>query len=464
MFRNRRRFRETSSIKNQASALFVVPSPLLAYQVLSWASLLVPPEELSSAIRIFDPYAPSTFMPKDARPPLIVLTIPSALTPENVSAMRALSLRTIVIDEADSVIWPNHAEEHNDQLVRTIERMLHSAIVNSPGSNEKKKPQVVIVGSTVSPKLMKWLKETRDWIRPSAVVLVQPTKDDSRTSSKGLIAKDLPESTSYSKRSPFALGHHVIVVSPSGRYRDLASPAPAVLEPPVDPSSETSSDALPSYLIDAFKSLYCAALPSKKSEETTLLVLKNDAQVEDTKRQLASVDISSTILGSFEEPSSPATSTTAPTNAELPTLLLTTTSNCRGLDIPSLTTVYTFSDAIRSASDYVHISGRLARLGSRTIGGGAGGGVESINGRVIVLLRGDTMESPCEKEERVSAMGQWLTTSRKKKGKLSPGGGREVTEEEGRMMEELFPEVNYELEKVKLALATVEVEAEALPR
>lgn len=74
------------------------------------------------------------------------------------------------------------------------------------------------------------------------------------------------------------------------------------------------------------------------------------------------------------------------------------------------------------------------------------------------------MEPPCEKKERVSAMGQWLTTWRKKKGKLSRGEGREVTEEEGRMMEELFPVVNYELEKVKLAMATVEVEAEALPR
>lgn len=466
----------------QATALFVVSSSALARQVMAWAALLVKPEDLAGTIELFDSSSPTSFATGKV-PPRIVLATPDALHPENVRHMRALCLKTIVLDEADRIIWPTAtASKIKGDVVETVEKMLRSAVVNAPSytAPHRRKPQFVVLGSTVSPNLMDWLQNTREWVAPNVVVITQGPSDADATTSKPRLTQsgELPTATTYHNPALNRQAHHVVVVAPSGKLRNLSSPPPSQrsLEPVPASEGEVSSS-----LLGAFVALHRAALAADPSEPS-LLVLKDQAAVEDAQRHLARLGLdarpvsaatTTVAMPSPSKPTPPPPSSDDPqpqadepapgappvAQKPAPAVLLTDVISCRGLDLPSLTTVYTTSGAIATAADYVHVAGRLARLGSAT---------HAARGRIVTLVPGDTKETAEDKADRLAAMAAWLKKQDdgKTREKKRPGDKAWLAlrpEEKALFIAEKFAPVNYELEKVKLALATLTAESEDLP-
>lgn len=453
----------------QATALMVVPSMSLARQVMDWAALMVPPEQLERSIQIFDPTSPSTFALGPA-PPTIVVTTTDALRREFVAPMRALCLQTIALDEADVLLAP---QTRRMEAMSTIEKMLTTGFQNSPVKNnpERRKPQIIAVGSTVSPAVMRYLKGSRQWVSPKVQVIVQGS-ETSENEDKALLRApsrlvpdgELPDLTSYNTPELARIVHHVVVVAPSGRSRNLTAPAP--LERDLEPLPTPDLDAegqpptrVPSHILNAFKTLYQASTGGDASKSgRALLVLRDQAAVQDARSRLAEAGISSQTLptlSSTEDATSPSESEeTSPAS----TLLITDTASCRGLDFADLTTVYTTAGAIAGVADYIHIAGRLARLGSVTGGDGT-------SGKVVTLVQGDTQEPPAEKAARLEEMASWIKKRRAaRKAKVSSSSILTPTNDEAAQAAKRFPPVlSWEVEKIKVALSTLDAKPTDLP-
>lgn len=446
----------------QSAALMIVPTDALARQVMEWAALMVPPEQLEQTIQYFDPASHLPF-PKRLQPPNIVLTTNVAVTAESVAPMRALALQTLAIDEADVFF---DARTRRKEAMTAIKKMLTSGFQHSLSKNpERRKPQVIAVGSTVSPTIMRYLKETTQIVSPAVDVIYQGLKEGDKTDGTPMKAWSrivwggkLPESTTYHTPELARIAHHVLVVSPSGNVRNLTAPAPLGRDLESYPPSEVDVDGrpstrVPSPILDAFKSLYKSTVSGEApATGRSLLVLRDQAAVEDARSRLAEAGISARTL--------PITARWKDEAAAVGTLLITDTVSCRGLDFADLTTIYTTGGAIAGAADYVHIAGRLARLNSITGGDEAGG-------RVITLVQGDTEEPPAEKAARLEGMAAWLKR-KESRARRWKKGGLALTEahqqaEEAEFARKFPVVLSWEVEKMKVALSTLDAQPSELP-
>jgi hypothetical protein len=437
----------------QATALMVVPSAALAKQVMDWAALMIPPKQLERTVQLFDPASPETFA--TPTPPVIVVATADALKETNVAPMRALALRAIAFDEADVLLG---AATRRTQFTKAIEKMLTSGFQNaSKKRNQKRrKPQIIAVGSTVSPTIMRWLKDHREWVDSSVQVIVQAQEAGDETSKTPIRAPsrlvpegELPETMSYNTPALARLAHHVLVVAPSGNIRSLSAPAPLErdLEPIPTPDLDADgqpSTRVPSHLLHAFKTVYQASLSGDAAmADRSLLVLRDRAAVEDARDRLAEAGISAQTIPASEG------------EASAPSLLITDTASCRGLDIADLATVYLTAGALTNAADYIHIAGRLGRLGSVTGG--------ETSGKVVTFVQGDTQEPPAEKAARLEATAVYLRKRRSKRGKARLPSPKEAQEEAAEVAER-FPIIfSWEVEKMKVALSTLDARPTDLP-
>lgn len=421
----------------------MVPSATLAHQIYEWAARLIPlkssiPSTIGCLLRPSLPSSPSLEQRRDAlfaKPPHILITTPTALAALPELDIHALTqyVRVIAIDEADSLIFvPNGKEtvatreRKKEKPSRTV--LLMRSIFARKASMKPsgtvgfvRKPQVVLISATLNRRFRHHVEQREKWIHPGVGTVHIP--HDSHVG--GMMPKvllGLSDGRGGEGRFKGKVQHHVVVVSPSGGMRNLESEPILPLEPPLIPT--VTDDGKPDtnvqpHLAEAIAELWALSEEQAQKDEeeeggggwtgnakrrATLVVIPEGSRATQLSKDLRvfGLDARGIDMDSEEDRAEVMTRTGGPASNIKPSpppfssptnsadfsspIYIYSPSQLRGIDIPSLTQVLLLSPAIDTPSSYVHLSGRVGRMGR--------------SGKVVVLVEGDAQDTEQQKEQR----------------------------------------------------------------
>lgn len=378
-----------------------------------------------------------------ATPPHILLATPAALDAalDDRRCRRLVAYApTLALDEADAVVRfphelnrfdPEVAKLRPSKLQRIVEKhaerpttgvsviralfAIQAAAPLLPGQEVKRKPHVVLASATFPPHFTYCASELERWVRPpgtlgGALQLPPPPPLEALTR----------KSTKPSFVGP---SHHVVVVSPLSEVRDIHA---APFDPVAPPAPKLLRKGVPSpapgkHVLEGIARLLILAGDKTRSLRKTLVVLPDGAPTEQVVQEMRRIGLSAEQVQSapmeedeektqLEKWAAKRGTPPPPVNwkrmqerdqGKQPTfmppvegdhVLLATSSFVRGLDLPELSAVYILSGAVKTVDDYIHLSGRVGRLGTPTD--------EAGRQRVITLVEGDEAESKALRKER----------------------------------------------------------------
>ncbi|EGO05207.1 hypothetical protein SERLA73DRAFT_45333 [Serpula lacrymans var. lacrymans S7.3] len=431
--------------KKSITTLLIVPHRDLAYQFLHWAHQLATPTDdgsapfsLSSTLKILVRGSSPENLPSAVRqsivgptedgvsalrddPPHILIGTPQAIQDMlavNPHVLQLSSLSTVVVDEVDSQLeWASsHASKANKEKVKkkgdkhpkALKQLLdmlyppHSRDTNPLESARTPafRPQLIVLSATLRNRLRTAFFGEFGWFRRGNVLKLVKSGSKSRAS------HGANRSTT----------HHVLVVSDDDGIRNIRgartvktanSTVPIASEALNDMEEGDEDDAyfllddddmlesdgdetlgavsvINPAVLDAVAATFALDVPS-----IALLVLPPTASVRRTVFDLRALgvnahgmDLTADEAGRFHLLSKDGASV-----EESPTLLVSTLSTTRGIDLPALTHVFLVGipDG-RMADSYLHVAGRVSRFGR--------------NGKVITVLE-DRQEVKEKKKVRI---------------------------------------------------------------
>lgn len=300
--------------------------------------------------------------------------------PSKLASSLSRSLQLLMVDEIDAMLRPLPGRfktftserernrhpfyRHPPSIVRLLDNILRLGESNG-------KVQTIWSSATLN-SVVRGFVQRSGWIRRAEQIIIDTTHEAE--------AVEQPSITSDTM-------HYCLTVDPiTGQMRNLG----AATEPDVadlitiDPNDPSTTEKVHPLLIENLALLHATRLQTPNPKHS-LAIIPSGASVPSLQNALSSLGISSAILDGTAPPPPP-------------TLLLIDRAHVRGLDLPSLGTVYllngldvsSMSKSSRAAGgmeerkrEYTHFAGRMNRLG------GAGGeGYEMVN----LVMRGSTEE------------------------------------------------------------------------
>lgn len=285
------------------------------------------------------------------------------------------SLQLIMVDEVDAMLRPlpgrfktfsSERERNRHPFYRhppSIVRLLSDVLRISERGNGQ--VQTVWSSATLN-SVVRGFVQRNGWIRKEEQTIIDTTQE--------------PETLEKLPSPPSNTVHYCLTIDPiTGRIRNLGASTETDIADLVtlDPNDPSVAEKIHPLMIENLALLYASRLQTTTGH--SLAIIPSGASITSLQRSLSSLGISSAILDGTPPPPPP------------PTLLLIDRAHVRGLDLPSLTTVYllngldvsSMSKSSRSAGgseerkrEYTHFAGRMDRLG----GAGYGGkGYEMVN-------------------------------------------------------------------------------------
>lgn len=416
----KKRAAKSLEAKEAITAIVIVPHNDLAHQFANWVkSMHLSPSSTVLRTLLKDPeISLDDQLARIAKvPPHILVTTPNALQACWKTAKKTLTLdsvSTVVLDEADHLLrvpsnntplsvqrrWRKHPPVVRDMLTEIFKLRPKSndqALAQPSQTSPPPSPpiQLVLVSATLRPAVRKFLYLETKWLsqKPGQTVTIESTK-----------AMD-------PRNDP--VRHYGLFVDVSGRVRNIMDPEAAYdmnreeamasdLEDvlPHSEISEEGQDAetstalssvpesllwgrnrLPPQLLDAIVSIFVFDVP-----QFALLVIPSEASAKGTVEDLAELGVKAVNLDEFiQSPrktmhelgvrtkrpnfSLPITEGDEENkNAEEeamddPVMLVAVQSAVRGIDLPLLSHVF-IAGVPESEVDYIHLSGRVGRMGA----------------------------------------------------------------------------------------------------
>lgn len=271
----------------------------------------------------------------------------------------------------------------------------------------KYKPQVIMVSASLTNDAKIFADESERWIHPPASrIELEPAQSqaddelyrmrhlDQAKSEAGLSSTFSFFGAKDVAHEPPKVIHHVVLVTAAGTVHNLSTSTP--LKEPFPPYLReedvlSSHPAVTRRSMDAFAQLWHSLEPKPLR---SLLILPSGGNLQKIERELKTEleihaenvasapvrdrkttndNVTSAPTTTTTTSSSSSTSTSSPRSAlpsflrrtaDRPIVYLVDQAFVRGLDVPSITHVFIFSNALRDSSDYLHAAGRVGRLSS----------------------------------------------------------------------------------------------------
>ncbi|KAL7417108.1 P-loop containing nucleoside triphosphate hydrolase protein [Mrakia frigida] len=387
-----------------------------------------------------------------ATPPHILIVTPTALAALSEYDIHALAqyVKVIAIDEADSLLFVPSGKESSRKLAALKEKPTRTVLLMRSLFTRKasmkpagsasfvRKPQVILLSATLSKSFRHHVTEREKWVHRGLGTVHIP--HDSHVG--GMMPKvllGLSDGRGGEGRFKGQVQHHVVVVSPKGDLRNLESepilPLEPALRPAVTAEGKPDTDVQP-HVAEAIAELWALGEEKAQLEEekeggggwtttgsnpsrrrATLVVVPEGVRATQLAKDLREfgmdargieMDNDQDRLEVMTRTGGPSSSSTKPKpkpqpDDDLPPpppptspssftspIYIYSPSQLRGIDIPSLTQILLLSKAFSTAPDYIHLSGRVGRMGR--------------SGRVITLVEGDQQETEQDRALRAASL------------------------------------------------------------